>query len=113
MHPPEAGVVDDDGAGGDDPRRPLRADRASSRGDDDVEAGDRLVGELADLDLAAGERQLPPGRAGRGERNELADRERALGEHLEDGRADRSGGAEDADPEAGPAGGAHRTWARA
>ena len=42
VHAPVAGVVDDYRAGLDQPRRPLGADRAAGRGEDDVEALDRL-----------------------------------------------------------------------
>ncbi len=41
VHAPVAGVVDDDRAGVDQLRRPLGADRAARRGEDDVEALDR------------------------------------------------------------------------
>ena len=42
VHAPVAGVVDDDGARLDQLRRPLGADRAAGRGEDEVEALDRL-----------------------------------------------------------------------
>jgi hypothetical protein len=98
VHPPVARVVDDDGARGDDPRGPLGADRSAGGGDHDVEALDRLLGQLPALDLAAGERQSLARRARGGERDQLGDRELALGEHLEDRRADRAGRTDDPDP---------------
>ena len=43
VHAPVAGVVDDHGAGLDQARRPLGADRTAGRGEDDVEALDRVL----------------------------------------------------------------------
>ena len=53
VHPPVAGVVDDDRAGLDQLRRPLGADRAAGRGEDEVEALDRLLAQRPALELAA------------------------------------------------------------
>ena len=76
VHAPEAGVVDDHRAGLDQPRRPLGADRAAGRGEHQVEALDRLVGERPALELAAGERRPLARRALGGERDHLGGRER-------------------------------------
>src|SRR5215212_6842979 len=101
MHPPVARVVDDHGTRIDDLRRPLRAHLAPGGGKHQVEALDRSVGQLLDLELGAGERNAAARRASGGERHQLGDREPALGQHLEDRRADGAGGAEDADAIAG------------
>ena len=79
VHAEMAGVVDDDGARLDQLRRPLGADRSARRGEDDVEALDRVLAERTALERRAVPIDLPAGRALGGEGNQLADREAALG----------------------------------
>ena len=90
-----ARVVDHDRAGLDQLRRPLGADRAAGRREDQVEALDRLARERPALQLAAVEAHLRARRALGGEGDHLGRREAALGEHLEHRRAHRPRGAED------------------
>ena len=78
-------------------RRPLGADRAAGRGEDDVEALDRVLAQRSAGDGRAVPLQLAAGRAGRGEGNDLGEREFAIGEQLEDRRPDQSGRAHDSD----------------
>ena len=97
VHAPVAGVVDDDRAGLDELRRPLGADLAAGGGEDDVEALDRLRGQRAALELRSVEVDLLARRALGGERDDLGGGEVALGEDLEERRADGAGGADDPD----------------
>ena len=50
VHPEVAGVVDDHGARLDEARRPLGADRAAGRGEDEVEALDRVLAQRPALE---------------------------------------------------------------
>ena len=98
VHAPVAGVVDDDRAGLDQPRRPLGADRAARRGENDVEALDRLLGARRPaLERRAVPLDLAPGRALGGEGNHLGRREITFGENSRIVDPDQPGRAHNSD----------------
>src|ERR1700733_100053 len=100
--PPGRGVVDHDGAGLDEPRRPLAGGAGAGREQRDVEAAQvRVVIEGRDGQAAV--ELTPRGSRGR-ERDDLRSREAALPQELEHGRPDDPGGADDGDT----VGGTHR-----
>src|SRR3954451_21722758 len=93
-HAPLRGVVDDDGPGLDEARRPLARRRAAGREDREVEALDRLVGERLHDEPAV---EPAPGRALGRERDDLARGERPLAQQAQHDAADLPGRADDGD----------------
>ena len=75
VHPEVAGVVDDHGARLDEARRPLGADRPAGRGEDQVEALDRVLAQPAADELGAVPLDLAAGGALGGEGDDLRRRE--------------------------------------
>ena len=97
VHPEGARLVDDDAAARHRLGREARRGRCAGREQRQVEALERVGGQLPHLELAAGEGHPPAGGAGRRERRHLGGREAALGQHLEHDRPDRAGGADNGD----------------
>jgi hypothetical protein len=91
VHAPVAGVVNDGCARRDDLRRPLGADRSAGRGEDEIELLDRLLAHRLHGHGLALPLDLPAGRALGGQRPQLGDGEVAVGQQLEDRRADEAG----------------------
>src|SRR6476620_1963076 len=98
VHAPVAGVVHDRRAGLDHLRGPLGADRAAGRGEDEVEALDRLVADRVHAQHLAAELDRLAGRALGGQRPQLGDREPATGEQLDDRSADETRRAQHSNP---------------
>ena len=94
---PVARIIDDDGAGGGDLRRPLLGGARARAHHGEIDAAEIEVLEVLALQHLVAEAQLAPDRARGGQRNDLAHRKLAFGEDVEHLTADIARGPDDGD----------------
>ncbi len=100
LHPERRRLVDaDDPRGGRLPHEPS-SDRCASSGEGEVDSAKGIEGQLPHRDVASRERDRPSGGPGRGQRDQLVDRERAGLQDAQHLGTHRAGGAHDGDLQA-------------
>ena len=97
VHAPGARLVDRDAAALRHLGAELLRERAGGGEEDEVGAVEPVGGGEVDAQRLAAERHGSADRALAGERTELCDGERALGEHVEEDGSDGAGGPDDGD----------------
>ena len=93
VHAPDAGVVDDDGAGLGGNRCVVARNLVCCRDEREVAALERGLGQRLDLDVLLSEGNLLAGGPGRGDELERAQRERALSQDVQEDFPDNPRGA--------------------
>ena len=99
LHAERGAVVDQDATGLGDPRAPHARGGGGGGAEDEVGAGEGVLGGLLDGDGLVAVAQLAPGGASSREEAQIADGQVALGGDVEEDGADGAGRADDRDVE--------------